>query len=253
MRRISLWLLLGGLLTALPSLGRAESSPMPFTVSPQSISISALYNGTDLTVTGKAPAGSQVVVRLAGEPVTLQMKEKGRALGVLWMNLDKVAFANAPKVFLVAASNGTPAASVTQLGVPGLASQIAVTAKDADKTKLVSEFLKYQKSEKLYVENAGQVSLGPDVDGQRGFTAVLHLPSRLSPGTYSVEALAVKDGAVAAQSQTAVQASFVGIPKFLAAMAFDHGTLYGILASVIAILGGVVIGRIFSGSKGGAH
>ena len=44
-----------------------------------------------------------------------------------------------------------------------------------------------------------------------------------------------------------------GAPAFLADMAFDHGTLYGILASVIAILGGLIISRIFQGSKSGAH
>ena len=54
--------------------GRAlAQSPVSFNTSPQAISINALYNGLDLTVTGEIPAASQVVVRLAGEPTTFTM------------------------------------------------------------------------------------------------------------------------------------------------------------------------------------
>lgn len=240
------------LLTVCPGRSLAQS-PVSFNVSPRAIAIGALYDGRDLTVTGEVPAASQVVVRLVGEPTTFTMKEKGKILGLLWMNLAKVSFADAPKVFLVAASPETPGASVAKLGVPGLADRITVTAQNGDKAGLVAEFLKYQKAEKLYRENAGTVSLGPDSGDVRTFSAVLHMPSRLSPGAYSVEVLAVKDGAVVGQGANAVTASFTGAPAFLADMAFGHGTLYGILASVIAILGGLIISQIFRGAKSGAH
>ncbi|WP_428564727.1 MAG: TIGR02186 family protein [Solidesulfovibrio sp. DCME] len=241
-----------GLTAALAAPALAASLP-PLTLAPQAIAINSLYNGTDLTVTGQAPAGSQVVVRLAGAAQTFPMKEKGRVLGLLWMNTDKVSFANAPSVFLVAASPEAPAEAVATFGVPGLAPGITVESHDPDTAQLVAEFLKFQKSEKLYLENAGQVTLGPDAGDTRPFTAVLHLPSRLSPGAYTVEVLALDGGAVAARGQATIKASFVGVPAFLADMAFGHGALYGILASIIAILGGLVIGQLFSGSKSGAH
>lgn len=231
---------------------RAAALP-PFALSPQHVAISALYDGQDLTVTGEAPAGSQVVVRLAGEPRSFDMKRKGRVLGLLWMNTEKVTFSEAPSVFLVAASPETPAASLAALGVPGLSGKITVASQEPDKAALVTEFLKYQQAEKLYRENAGQVTLGPDAGQRRPFTAVLHLPSRLSPGAYAVEVLALQDGAVAARGDVSLQASFVGAPAFLADMAFGHGALYGILASIIAILGGLVIGQLFRGAKSGAH
>jgi hypothetical protein len=252
MRRIPALALLLGLLTAMPAPGLAETL-IPFTTTPQAIAISSLYNGMDLTVTGQVPAASQVIVRLVGQPTTFRMKEKGKVLGLLWMNMDKVAFTGAPAVFLVSASAGVTPEEVAEHGVPGLAGRIGVNAKDGDKAGLVAEFLKYQKAEKLYLENAGEIRLGPDAGESRPFTAVLRMPSRLSPGAYAVEALAVKDGTVIARGETAITASFSGAPAFLADMAFDHGTLYGILASIIAIVGGLVIGQIFSGSKSGAH
>lgn len=241
------------LLTAAPARADA-AAPVSVAADPGTIAIDTLYNGTDLTVTGTVPAASQhVVVRLVGEPTTFHMKEKGKVFGLLWMNLDKVAFEDAPRVFLVAASAGAPAADVARLGVPGLADRIRVKAADADTAPLVAEFLKYQTAEKLYQENAGQVTLGEDAGAGRPFTAVLRMPSRLSPGAYAVEVVAVKDGAVLGQGDAAVKATFIGAPAFLADMAFGHGALYGILASIIAIVGGLVIGQIFSSSKGGAH
>lgn len=252
MRRLLTLAAVAGLLAALTAPARADSLP-PLTLAPQAVAIDLLYNGRDLTVSGQAPAGSQVLVRLAGEAKTFHMKEKGRVLGVLWMNTDKVAFSGAPSVFLVAASAGVSAETVDSLGVPSLAKRIAVESHDPDKAALTAEFLKFQKSEKLYIDNAGQVTLGADAGAMRPFTAVLHLPSRLSPGSYTVEAMALQNGAVTAQGSATVTASFVGTPAFLANMAFDHGTLYGVLASVIAILGGLVISWIFRGSKSGAH
>ncbi|EHJ48766.1 Conserved hypothetical protein CHP02186-related, transmembrane [Solidesulfovibrio carbinoliphilus subsp. oakridgensis] len=243
---------LASFLAAAPALADA-AAPVSVEASPGTIAIDTLYNGTDLTVTGTVPAGSQVVVRLVGDPTTFPMKEKGKVFGLLWMNLDKVAFKDAPRVFLVAASPEVPAADVSRLGVPGLADRITVTAKDGDTAPLVAEFLRYQTAEKLYKENAGQVTLGADAGAARPFTAVLHMPSRLSPGAYAVEVLAIRDGAVLGQGDASVTAAFIGAPAFLADMAFGHGTLYGVLASIIAIVGGLVIGQIFSGSKGGAH
>jgi hypothetical protein len=252
MHRILVSLVLFALLAAVPA-SADTSSLVPLDVSPKTITIDSLYNGMDLTVTGHVPAGSQVVVRLVGEPTTMHMKEKGKVLGLLWMNLDKVAFAGAPKVFLVAASHETPGEAIAKLGVSGLANQITVTSADADKSKLVAEFLKYQTAEKLYKENAGEVAITPDTGDTRNFTAVMHVPSRLSPGAYTVEAIAVRDGSVIGQGALTIEASFIGAPAFLADMAFGHGALYGILASIIAIAGGLIISQIFRGAKGGAH
>jgi hypothetical protein len=252
MQRILVSLAFLALFAAVPARAHTASL-VPMDVSPKAITINSLYNGMDLTITGQIPAGSQVVARLVGEPTTMHMKEKGKVFGLLWMNLDKVVFAGAPKVFLVAASRETPGKAVAKLGVPGLADQITVTSADADKTKLVTEFLKYQTAEKLYKENAGEVVLTPDAGDTRNFTVVLHVPSRLSPGAYRVEALAVKDGAVVGRGDLTITASFVGAPAFLADMAFGHGGLYGVLASIIAIAGGLLISQIFRGAKGGAH
>ena len=252
MRRCCLCLVVACWLAATP-VWAADPAAVSVAVNPESIRINALYNGMDLTVTGRVPAGSEVVLRLLGEDKTFSMRQKGKVFGLLWMNLDKVSFTGAPNVFLAAASGGAPEAARVKFGIPGLADRITVAASDPDKGKLVGEFLKYQKMEKLYQENAGTVSLGPDADGSRPFEAVIHMPSRLSPGAYRVEVVAVNDGQVVGEGKCSLDASFVGIPAFLYKAAFEHGTLYGVMASVIAILGGLVISQIFNAAKGKAR
>jgi len=252
MPRFCIALVLCSLLAAVPALADTAAG-VTLAASPQAIAIDSLYDGMDLTVTGTIPAASQVVVRLVGEPTTVHMKEKGKVFGLLWMNLAKVTFENAPKVFLVAASPETSGETLAHLGVPGLADRIKVTTKDGATSALVAEFLKYQKAENLYREQAGEVTLTADAGETRTFRAVLHIPSRLSPGAYTIEAIAVKNGVVAGQGATAMTASFVGGPAFLADIAFGHGALYGTLASVIAILGGLVISQLFRGQKSSAH
>jgi hypothetical protein len=71
------------------------------------------------------------------------------------------------------------------------------------------------------------------------------------PGGYTVEVIAVRDGTIQARASKAVDASLTGIPAVMANLAFNHGAWYGILASIIAILGGLIIGLVFQ-SKG-AH
>ena len=48
------------------------------------------------------------------------------------------------------------------------------------------------------------------------------------------------------------EVKLTGFPKFISDMAFNHSLIYGILAVIIAILAGFVMGFIFK-DKGGAH
>jgi hypothetical protein len=77
------------------------------------------------------------------------------------------------------------------------------------------------------------------------------VPSRLSPGSYTVEVFAVKDGVIVAQDAQPLNAKLTGAPAFLADLAFNHAIWYGVLASIIAIVAGLGIGLVFQ-SKG-AH
>jgi hypothetical protein len=250
MRRIALFAL--ALVLLLPLSARADATGLA--ASPADVSIGTLYNGEWLTLSGTVPAGSDVVVRFTGAPHEIHMKEKGKALGLLWMNLDSLTFSGVPKVCLVQATKPLEelGAAGKELGLDGVSAGFGVESVNGDKHYLVPELLKLKKSEGLYSQASGNVELAPAENGMQSFTAKLYLPSRLSPGHYLAEAFAVQNGAVVATASVPVPAELVGAPAFLANLAFNHGAWYGVLASIIAILGGLFIGMVFQ-SKGGAH
>lgn len=244
-------LLIALFLLAAPVAALAEGAD--FSVTPDRIDINAFYNGTSLAIEGRVPEGSQVVLRFTGVPEELRMKQKGRALGLLWMNMDSLHFSGVPRVSLVESS-----APLKELGLPGaklslegLAENITIEPATADRKELLPELLKLKQKEGLFRQATGAVKLGEKHDGMQAFTASLAVPSRLSSGSYSVEVVAVKDGQIVAQNSKSIDVRLVGVPALMADLAFNHGAWYGILASVIAILGGLAIGLIFQ-SKG-AH
>jgi hypothetical protein len=239
------------LLLVLP--GAAMATGIDFTVTPGGIEIDALYNGTTITVEGQVPDGSQVVLRFTGKPGEVHMKQKGKVMGLLWMNMNALTFDHVPAVCLVesTAELAGMGAVGAKLGLEGVSDNFVIEPATADRAMLMPEFLKLKRNEGLYREAAGAVKLGEAEGGLRTFSAQVDIPSRLSPGTYAMEVFAVKDGQVAAQGVKSVNARMIGIPSMLADLAFNHGAWYGVLASIIAILSGLAIGLVFQ-SKG-AH
>jgi len=251
MRRMLTVILLAALLVP-AAFARAEEA-VEFTANPSELAINALFDGTTINLTGKVPAGTQVIARFIGVPETIHMKWKEKAMGLLWMNRQNVNFEDAPSVCLTAASQGVTEAARKKYGVEGILDRIKVESAEIEAQPALKEFLLFKERSKLYLDDAGQATLDPEQDGFQTFHADLRLPSRITPGQYTIEVFALRDGEVAATSVSHMNAAFVGAPAMMASMAFNHGALYGILAVIAAIIGGLVIGRIFQGSGDGAH
>ncbi|MBW2022615.1 MAG: TIGR02186 family protein, partial [Deltaproteobacteria bacterium] len=58
-------------------------------------------------------------------------------------------------------------------------------------------------------------------------------------------------GKVIASAKEILKAEEKGLPNLVASLAFQHSTTYGVLATVIAIIAGLIMGIIFKGGKGG--
>ena len=250
------WLRISAVLIWAVSLpgAAAAASPMTLAVTPAQLDMGARFDGTQLTVSGSVPEGSELVLRFTGAPAELHMREKGKVFGLLWMNKEIVTFSNVPRVCLVETSKTFnelgPAAE--PFGLDKLREALALEentgSRDFDAR---SELLRLKKREGLCNETVGGIQFGAAKDGMQSFTAQLRVPSSLAPGNYQVEAVALKEGSVVGQASEPVPAKLVGLPAWLNSLAYKHGTLYGVLATVIAILGGLLIGVFFQ-SKG-AH
>lgn len=245
--------LLAALLLCAPwAMGSARAEGLSFSLTPANVEISTFYNGTTIAVAGQAPAGCDVVLRLSGAPAELHMKQKGKVFGLLWMNTDKVTFSNVPQVALVAATKAPMelGQAGAEMGLGGLRKAIGVES-GGDKDQLVAELVKLKTKEGLYRQVVGGISLDAPQGDTQAFHCDLAIPSRLAPGQYTLDVVAIKDGQTVAQGSAKVQAQLGGVPAYMADLAFNHAALYGILASVIAIVSGLIIGLIFQG--GGSH
>ena len=71
-------------------------------------------------------------------------------------------------------------------------------------------------------------------------------------GVFKIEVFAIRDDAILATGTQEMKVAEVGLPAMMSSMAFNHGTLYGIVAVMVAILAGLLTGVVFKGGKG-AH
>ncbi len=226
------------------------------TVEPQVIDIGAFYNGTTLGATGSVPADSEAVVRFIGTSCELHMKERGKVGGIMWMNLAPITFKGAPNVCLVSSAvdlqrlEANGGASIGVLRLSGLKKSIQIEAKGDGHENSFEEFLKLKQKEGLYREMFGNISYASAAEGQKIFSAKVPIPSRLTPGAYMVELDAVRNGEVIARAEQPVTVKLAGFPALLSGLAYGYPALYGVLATLIALLAGLGIGLVFQ-SRGG--
>ncbi|MBU4261296.1 MAG: TIGR02186 family protein [Proteobacteria bacterium] len=245
---------------SLPPALRAEQ-PVTLNLDPASISISAFYNGTDVKVSGEAPADTELLIRLTGTRHDVTLKKKGKVGGVLWMNVGEVTFENVPSVYLLYTSKGLGEIATSEnsnkwdsmgLGFDALKQDMKVLPTTNDKEVVFKEFMKLKKHEDLYKLEPDAVQFTGPTGAMKPYTATIHVPPRLKPGTYQVDLIAVKGDKIIEGSSQQLKLTQIGFPAFLSSMAFDRSLLYGVMAVVIAIFAGLGTSLIFR-SKGGAH
>ena len=255
---ISLTLFLSCLFLIAGAAYSAEN--ITFHVSPELVKIGIQFNGTTLHITGTIPADCEAVVRIMGHRRDLSLKKKGKAMGLLWMNLGKIEIKGVPDIMLVYPSRALDQLSKNDkstwkklgIGFESLEKTAGVLPESENKAKIFEEFIKLEASLDLYETIPDALTYG-DVSGSvKSFKAEVKLPSNVPHDGFNAEVYAVKDGKIAAEDVKAIKVKLVGIPAKISSLAFNHGTLYGIIAVLIAIIAGIIVGVVFKES-GGAH
>jgi hypothetical protein len=139
-------------------------------------------------------------------------------------------------------------------GFPALIQRISLTGdvQANEKDTFTQQFLELKEREQLYGAWPGGLKLSPPQDGRQRFEGTFWLPANVRPDTYKVCLTAVKNSHQAQERVcTDLTVQMVGFPAFFMSLAYEHGALYGILAVVIAIVTGFLMGYLFKG--GGGH
>jgi len=225
------------------------SMPLEITVQPDQIFIGATYNGTDIMVSGKIPADTEAAIRITGREEDSRLKKKGRVMGFLWMNLGSVEFHNVPGVFLLYRPKQADDQKDRGIGIEAIRTKANIVSEYQDKDSLFEEFVKLKRNSGLYNTIENGINYENENDGMKSFSVSVKLPSALPQGDYKLEVFALNGNGIAGFSKKDLNVRQTGMPAFIAGLAFDHGTIYGVLAVIVAVIAGLLTGTIFKGEK----
>jgi uncharacterized protein (TIGR02186 family) len=242
-----------------PGMLRARQQ-IPLRVTPNRVKMNITYNGADVVIAGDIPSDAEAFVRVIGKPEHQKLKKKERVLGLLWMNRGSVTIDNAPAVFLLYPSEALAALEQSQsgawqhlgLGIDAMEARLEILPATEDKDAIFREFVKLKERANLYGTSRHAISYSEKGDGMKSFSCRATLPSNVPQGQFTIEAVAIKGGNILARGSARIRAKETGITARLSSLAFNHGTLYGVLAVLVAIFAGLITGMIFKGGKG-AH
>jgi uncharacterized protein (TIGR02186 family) len=193
--------------------------------------------------------GYDVVITVTGPRQTLVTYRKGRVLGI-WVNVDSRVFENVPSYLAVLANRPLDAVANAeilrrlQLGLDNVALPQRPSANIADSARddpFRRAFLRLQGEHQLYREEANGVTfLTPAL-----FRASIPLPAEVPVGTYEVDVKLFVDGGMIARATSALEVYKVGFEQFVTSTARDHGLLYGLATSMMALLTGWFASVVF--------
>lgn len=243
------WLALLAAITWGPLLAAATS--VKIRLFPDRVDIGTFFQGAQVTLNGEIPTGAEAVVEVEGAAVQTELLRKGRR-GGLWMTVGEIRVDNAPNLYLVLSST----ANLPQLegqetpwGFAALKTRVKFQGAlaDPERDRFFQEFLELKKSEKLYNILPGALKIRNSPAGQAALEGTFRLPRNVSPGNYQIRLSVVQDGRVMEQKIKELEVRMVGFPAFLATLAYEHAALYGLVAVVIAIATGFLMGFLFKG------
>lgn len=249
--RLGLFLLVfvvGGLLPAMSGAAQID-----LLLNPTSISIGAFFQGAELKVTAVIPRDAEAIIEVRGPNREEHLVRKGRRWG-MWMNTGDLTISDIPGLYLYALTNPDLATMPSApWGFTALEQQSQITGavQPEGKAFFFKQFIALKESEGMYISKPGSIVAEPGPEGTKRLTKIFWLPARVPPGVYQVSVRVVQDGAVVMEKQQELRIDKVGLPSLLWTLAHQQATLYGIVAVIIALAAGFLMGFFFK-SKG-AH
>jgi uncharacterized protein (TIGR02186 family) len=219
-------------------------------VVPDLIRINAFFKGTDVNVRADLPyACDGAVVKIQGTDEKETLSKKGK-VSIVWLNVDEITVTNAPGVYILNSSGPLDKICALKeqnrllLGYEALKERIRIQSKKSMSGSEFSEFLILKEHSGSY-QRSTAAQLVSEAADKTIFKAMLHIPPVMPSGTYQIQLYFFENFVLRGQAQAPLRVEKVGIPHHLYSLAFNHPAAYGLLAIVIAMATGILMGVIF--------
>ncbi|MDH3347571.1 MAG: TIGR02186 family protein [Desulfobulbaceae bacterium] len=238
--------------------GVAESFALTCVTTPDKVDIGMSYHGAKLVVSGQSKADDELIVKITAPNGESHLKFKGKAANLFWMKMGSMVYSEVPAVYMLSSTSPVDKMLLTdqlnenKIGYPALESHVKI---ESDKMEVevkqwFDEFIRFKEKDNLYSVREGAVNKTIEQDGAT-YKLELDWPYQATPGEYSVEVLAVRDGKIMEKAQSTITVARAGVVAQLSDLAFNNAALYGVMAIVIALVAGFGVGAVFKG--GGSH
>jgi len=215
--------------------------------SPHRIQITSDFTGAQVMVFGVVDGPGDVIVLVRGPTDSVSVRRKRRFAGI-WINRDKVTFDDVPAYYAVASSApldrilAEDTRQQRQIGIETL--QIAAAEGDLSDAGVFRQALvERRQAAGLYNREPGSVRF---VGNQpRLFRTTFFFPASAPIGSYRVETILVRDGAIAKAQTIALPLSQEGRVADVTLWAHDQAPAYGLVAILLSLLSGWAAHLVF--------
>lgn len=219
-------------------------------VIPQNIKIGTFFNGLKVSITAQIPKHSGVIVKLVGKDQNLKLNEKGKK-GIIWLNVNQVDVKNAPSIYILTSTDrvnelcSDSLQAKEMLGYNSLKNKIIFDSKLPLNGIEFEEFIKFKEKTGCYsIDKNAKVI--PDTDGKYTLKATINIPSSISPDNYDVVIYCFDKGYLLDKVVVKLSVEEVGLPLVIRNLAKQSPAIYGIVAIIIAMIAGSIIGLVFT-------
>lgn len=237
------------------AMSPASAERLITSLSSHQVLVSSSFTGTELVLFGaierdgatvSRKGGYDIIVTVSGPRETLVVRRKDRIAGI-WTNAESNAFLDAP-TYLAVLSNKpldeiAPAEMLRRLEigmniVPRM--HVAAGIESGEET-FREALIRLRKQRRLYIDDpAGVTFITPTL-----FRATIRLPAESPVGIYDVDVRLFADGTNLARASSALEVVKVGIEQFIVTAARDHGILYGLFTTLMALMTGWFASIVF--------
>jgi hypothetical protein len=216
---------------------------LPLKLNPDSIEVGMFYEGVQVRVESVVPRDSKVVVIVRGQQKEENLNHKGK-VGPIWVNSGKLAVSNVPSLFFLFSAE--PVSSILrrdvidkyELDELAIRDQLRIHPEGEDTGAIRDDFIKLKIAEGAFRVIRSGWSIGPAGESGVPWTMEFRWPKRAPAADYVVSAYECRNGAVMRQASVPLKVVRVGPAAELAFLAEQHGSLYGLISVLVAVLAG---------------